>query len=146
LSSVLLAGNGKSYGQQSDIDKVKAAVAAYHAVIGSLDMSKMDPVWAHDAYVMAIQPRDKRISVGWDAVKKGRETLPNVWSELKITQADGPHIHVDGNVAWSVGIANAVGKTKAGDAVNAPTFETDVFEKRGSQWLLVSHTASRVPQ
>jgi ketosteroid isomerase-like protein len=82
---VLLAGNGTSYAQQSDIDSVKAAVAAYHAAIGSLDMSKMDPLWAHDAYVTAIQPRDKTISIGWDAVKKGWETLPNVWSELKIT-------------------------------------------------------------
>ena len=143
---MLLAGNGKSYAQQSDIDSVKAAVAAYHAAIGSLDMSKMDPLWAHDAYVTAIQPRDKGISVGWDAVKKSWETLPNVWSDLKVTQTDGPHIHIDGNVAWSVGIANAAGKTKAGETVSAPTYETDVFEKRGSQWLLVSHTAARVPQ
>jgi len=143
---VLLWGNGKSCAQQADIDSVKAVVAAYHAAIGSLDMSKMDPLWAHDAYVMAIQPSEKSISVGWDAVKKGWETLPNFWSELKVTQADGPHIHVDGNVAWSMGIANAVGKTKAGAAVNAPTFEADVFEKRGSQWLLASHAAWRVPQ
>ena len=28
----------------------------------------------------------------------------------------------------------------------APTFETDVFEKRDGKWLLVSHTASRAPQ
>jgi hypothetical protein len=56
--------------------------------IGPLDMSKMDPLSAHDACVTAIQPRDKSISVGWDAVKKGWETLPNVWSELKITRMD----------------------------------------------------------
>lgn len=67
---VLLAGNGTSYAQQSDIDSVKAAVAAFHAALGTLDVSKMDPLWAHDAYVMVIQPRDKSISVGWDAVKK----------------------------------------------------------------------------
>jgi ketosteroid isomerase-like protein len=106
---VLLGGNGKSYAQQADIDSVKATVEAYHAAIGSLDMSKMDPLWAHDAYVTVIQPRDKGISVGWDAVKKSWETLPNVWSDLKVTQTDGPHIHIDGNVAWSEGIANAAG-------------------------------------
>jgi|SRR5271155_17642 len=142
----LLAGNGKSYAQQSDIDSVKAVVAAYHAALGSLDISKMDPLWAHDAYVTVINPRYKGISVGWDAVKKNWESTLNSWSELKVTQVDGPHIHVDGNVAWSVGIANAAGKTKGGDAISAPTYETDVFEKRGSQWLLVSHAAWRVPQ
>jgi ketosteroid isomerase-like protein len=82
---VLLAGNGNSYAQQSDIDNVKAAVAAYHAAIGSLDMSKMDPLWAHDAYVTVINPRNKGISVGWDAVEKNWESTLNSWSELKVT-------------------------------------------------------------
>jgi hypothetical protein len=44
---VLLAGPGNSYAQQSDSDSIKAAIAAYHAVIEGLDMSKMDPLWAH---------------------------------------------------------------------------------------------------
>jgi hypothetical protein len=35
---VLLAGNGTSYAQQSDIDAIKAAIAAYHAVLGTLDV------------------------------------------------------------------------------------------------------------
>ena len=42
----LLVGNGKSYARQADIDTVKAAVAAYHAALGSLDPSKVDPLWA----------------------------------------------------------------------------------------------------
>ena len=47
LLSVLtrLAGNGKSYTQQADIDSVKAAVAAHHAALGLLDPSKVDPLW-----------------------------------------------------------------------------------------------------
>jgi ketosteroid isomerase-like protein len=88
-----------------------------------------------------VNPQDKSISVGWDAIKKNWETMFSSVSELKVTQADGPHIHVTGDVAWATGIANDTFKTKAGAAVNAPTYETDVFEKRGSQWLLVSHTA-----
>ena len=61
---VLLAGNGKSGAQQSDIDAVKAAIAAYHAALGTLDVAKMDPLWAHDAGVMLVNPPDKSISVG----------------------------------------------------------------------------------
>lgn len=68
------------------------------------------------------------------------------FSELNVTQAEGPHIHVNGNVAWQMGIAKAVGKLKTGAAVDALVAETDVFEKRGEKWLLVSHTASRLPQ
>lgn len=143
---VLLAGNGKSYGQQSDIDAVKAAIAAYHAAIGPLAMSKMDPLWAHDANVMLLNPRDKSVSVGWDAVNKNWEAAGNFWSELNITQTNGPYVQVKGDVAWSTGIVNAVGKSKAGAAISGPTAETDVFEKRGGKWLLVSHTASSRPQ
>jgi ketosteroid isomerase-like protein len=146
ISVVLLAGNGTSYAQQSDIDAVKAAIAAYHAAIGPLAMSKMDPLWAHDANVMLLNPRDKSISVGWDAVNKAWETAGNFWSELNITQTDGPYVQVKGDVAWSTGTVNAVGKSKAGAAINAPTVETDVFERRGGAWLLVSHTASSRPR
>ena len=32
--------------------------------------------------------------------------------ELKVTRAEGPHIAFNGNVAWSTGIVNVVGKLK----------------------------------
>jgi len=143
---VLLAGNGKSGAQQSDIDAVKAAIAAYHAALGTLDVAKMDPLWAHDAAVMLVNPPDKSISVGWDPVKKNWEASFSRETELKVTQAEGPYIQVKGDVAWATGVANAAIKLKTGNAFTAPTVETDVFEKRGGAWLLVSHTASRLPK
>jgi ketosteroid isomerase-like protein len=143
---LLLVGVGGSYAQQSDIEQVKAAIDAYNAAIGSLDIAKMEPLWAHDANVMLINPPDKGISIGWDAVKGNWQAAFDAISEIKVTQAEGPHIVVDGNVAWSDGIANVFRKLKSGAAINAPTFATDVFEKRGGKWLLVCHTALRVPQ
>jgi ketosteroid isomerase-like protein len=140
---VLLAGNGNGYAQVSDI---KAAVEAYHAALGTLDISKMEPLWAHDANVILINPADKSISVGWDAVKKKWESTFSGDSELKVTQADGPYIQVKDDVAWSTGIADAAIKLKTGNALTALTYEMDVFEKRGGRWLLVSHIALRVPQ
>ena len=64
---VLLAGNGKSYAQQSGI---KTAIDAFHTALTSLDVKKMDAVWAHESYVMLINPSDKSIAVGWDAVSE----------------------------------------------------------------------------
>jgi len=132
---------------QSDTDKIKAAIDALHAGLSSLDINKIDALWAHEPYVMAVQPRDKTISVGWDAVHKSFEGATSFWAELKVTQQVAPTIHVNGNVAWAQGIALAGGKSKAGaEVVGAPTFEADVFEKRGDRWLFVSHSAFRVPQ
>src|ERR1035437_1034110 len=143
LGFCLLAGNAVA--QQSDTEKVKAALHAFSVALSSLDIGKMDAVWAHDADAMLVNPSDKSISVGWDAIKKNWETTFNFWSELKVTRTEGP-IHISGNVAWSTGMANVVGKSKAGATVTAPTFEADVFKKRGDRWLLVSHNAWRVPQ
>jgi ketosteroid isomerase-like protein len=95
---VLLSVNGKSYAQESDI---KTAINAYHAGTESLDMSKMERLWAHDATVILINPNDKSISVGWDAVKKEWEAAFVSLAELKDTQADGPYVQVKGDVAWA---------------------------------------------
>jgi len=45
-----------------------------------------------------------------------------------------------------VGIVDSAIKLKSGQAINASTFQTDVFEKQDGKWLLVSHMAWRVPQ
>jgi hypothetical protein len=68
----------------------------------------MEPPWNHDAHVILINPSDKSVSVGWDAVKKDWEKHFNFLSELKVTQADGPHISTKGEVAWATGIAKTV--------------------------------------
>ena len=144
---VLLAGNRPSDAQQSAVDMIKTAHAAFYAALGSLDVAKMAPLWAHDAAVTLVNPRDKSVAVGWDAVKKGWEDTFNLNSQLTVTQKEGPYIQVKGDVAWATGIATALLKLKGSDTViNAPTFETDVYEKLDGKWLLVSHAAWRVPQ
>lgn len=145
-AALSLAGPTVGYTQASDVDAVKTKIASFHSALNSLDLSKMEPLWTHDANVTLINPRDKVISVGWDAVAKNWRNVFNSWSELKVTQSQGPFVRVNGDVAWSAAVANVVGKTRNGDAVNAPTFENDVFEKRGGEWLIVSHSASRVPR
>jgi ketosteroid isomerase-like protein len=88
----------------------------------------MEPLWAHDTNVILINPADKSVSVGWDAAKKAWQAQFNFLSELKVTQADGPHVSIKGDVAWATGIANAVAKSKAGADVGGFFYESDVFE------------------
>jgi len=79
------------------------------------------------------------------STKPGKHRIA-IWSELKATTLEGPHVVVKGDVAWPMTMALAVGKSKTGAAINSPTLETDVFEKTGGKWLLVSHTASSRPR
>lgn len=143
--AVIMAGEA-SRADQSDEDKIKAAIAAYNVAISSLDVSQMDGLWAHEAYVMSIQPRDKAVSVGWDAVRSAWQATFSFWDELKVTSTGEPHIRIDGNVAWSDNVVMVVGRSRSGDRIEVPTFASDVFEKRADAWLLVSHNAWRVPK
>jgi hypothetical protein len=60
LSSIcLLAGNGIGNAQQSDADKVKATIDGFHTAISSLDIRKMDDVWAHEPYAMVVNPETR---------------------------------------------------------------------------------------
>jgi ketosteroid isomerase-like protein len=125
---------------------VKTAVALYHAALSSLDTTKIESLWAHDDSVMHVEPSSKTVTLGWRAVKKNLENFFGGFSELKISQAEGPHIQVKGDIAWSTGVTSAAGKTKAGDPLTLQVIDTQIFERRHDTWLVVSNIALPVPQ
>jgi ketosteroid isomerase-like protein len=145
LATMVFLGAAGHAQQQSDADKVKDALEAFHAALSARDIHKMEELWAHDPDVMYIGPRDKSIAVGWDAVKKKWEATLGFWTELKVTSQDGPHLHVSGAIAWADVIADVVGTPKNGAPVRGPTFESFVLVKRGERWLLASDSTSRIP-
>ena len=85
---VCFAGS-TSYAQgqdnQTDASAVKDSISKVHAAISSLDISKMEPLWFHNVYVILVNPRDKSVSVGWDDVKKNWENAFDFWSRIKVT-------------------------------------------------------------
>ena len=90
-------------------------------------------------------PRDKTPAYGWDAVKKGWETAFAFWSDFKVTRAGEVHVHATPSVAWSSSTADVQGRTKDDKPLSFKVIQTDVFEKWGDRWLLVSHHASPIP-
>jgi len=148
VGMALRASDGTSYAQQrSDSDNVNAAVNAFHAALSNLDIGKMQSVWAQEPYVVLINPRDKAPAIGWDAVKKDwQDGVFGFWAELKLSPRQTPHIHVDQTTAWTTGVVGVEGKNKSGHALSFIIIETQVYEKRGDRWLMVSHHASRVPE
>jgi ketosteroid isomerase-like protein len=71
-------------------------------------------VWAHDGTVIDKEPTAKTITVGWEGTRKNFEDMFAAEAELSIAQAEGPHIQVQGDVAWSADMAKADGKLKTG--------------------------------
>jgi ketosteroid isomerase-like protein len=69
------------------------------------------------------------------------EGLFGTTAELKVR----PHIQVQGDTAWAMGIALAGQKLKTGQVFGIAVFEADVFKKQDGRWLFVSHATSVLP-
>src|SRR5262252_10834962 len=144
----LRAGGGIGYAEQrSDSDNVNAAVNAFHTALSNLDIGKMQDVWAQEPYVVLVNPRDKAPAVGWVAVKKDwQDEVFGFWAELKLSPKQAPQIHINQGTASTTGVVGVAGKNKSGQALSFTIIETQVYEKRGDRWLMVSHHSSRVPE
>ncbi len=131
--------------QPADIEAVKAANQAFYAALSARDAKAMDGLWANKPYVVNIGPRSKTIAIGYtDAVTKWSASLAETFSELSAAMTTMAQVQTDGKLAWVVGTEKASGKSKAGEAFTFETFATNIFEKEGNRWLLVSHRVRSV--
>ena len=110
LAVAVLVGSAKSYA--SDADDVKATIDEFHAAVSALDLAKMDAIWVHDDRVMDKEPLAKVPTLGWEATRKNFEGAFGATAEAKITQGEGPHIQVQGDTAWAMGVAVGNGKVE----------------------------------
>ena len=145
LGLALLSNN--ALGQKAeDVDGVKAASKAFYAALAVLDNGEaMEKVWAHSPYVTYVGPRAKTIIVGWDAQKKYWEDTNKLFSQRNPVLSD-QHIHVNGNLAWEMGQEGGTAKMQDGKEVPPDYIVTNVYEKIGGRWLIVSHHVQPKPQ
>jgi ketosteroid isomerase-like protein len=137
---------GTAIGQQktrptSDVEQVNAASRVFVAAIAARDIQAMDKVWAHKSYAAFIGPLSTSIVVGWDGVRKAWEMRFGQFDRVTILLVES-HVHINGKVAWAVGIEKVELLRKDGKILAFDAFVTNVFENRGGRWLLVSHQAT----
>ena len=132
--------------QQADMEGVKAASKAFYAALAVLDDgAAMGKVWAQTPYVTYVGPRAKSIMVGWDAQKKQWMDNNKLTSQRNVSLSD-QRIHVNGNLAWEMGQESGTVKFKDGKEVKVDYIVTNVYEKLGDRWLMVSHHVQPKPQ
>lgn len=130
--------------EQPEAAGVKAAAEAFYSALSQRDMAKMEEVWATDAPTILINPRDEIASVGWPAAKTNWKNVFAFWSDLEVTPRD-LKVRVFGDVASVASVALVQGRTKDGKPATFKALNTQVFEKHGGKWALVSHHSSRAP-
>ena len=137
---------GHAVGQQkpqaaTDVAHVNAASEIFIAAIAARDIHAMDKVWAHEPYATFIGPLSATVVVGWDGVRKAWEMRFGQFDRVTISLTES-HVHINGNVAWAVGMEKVQLLRKDGKTISFDAFVTNVFENQDGRWLMVSHHAT----
>ena len=120
---------------------VAEANARFYRAFESLDMAEMDQVWSHAGYVRCVHP-GWCLLAGWEAVRQSWEAIFKGSREMRFSISDVA-AHVDGDLAWVTCTENILSHTGDQIAVTA-LLATNVFERRGGDWLMVHHHASHI--
>lgn len=141
--AALLSLGWPSSGRAQEAD-VRAAIDASQAAIHSLNIGDIAKVWSHGADVTLVNPLDKTVAVGWDAVKSRWEAVFTFVSGVDIKQTEGPFVTVTDNIARVVGVVHVTVQFKSQDPKESDYVETDVLQKQDGHWLVVAHTAKPI--
>ena len=144
---VALCSNGALAQSAGDLEAVKAASKAFFSALEVLDDgTAMGKVWANTPYVTFVGPRSKAIIVGWDAQKEYWIENNKRFSTRQTLLLD-QHIHVNGNLAWEMGLETGENTMKDGRTIKSDYLVANVYEKQpNGHWLIVSHHAQPKPQ
>jgi len=131
--------------QTTDVELIRGANRQLAAAIEARDINAMDKMWAHENYVSFIGPLSTTVVVGWDSVRQAWQMRFGQFDRVTISM-DKPHVRINGQAAWAVGMEKVELLRKDGKTISFKTFVTNVFENKRGQWLLVAHQATPVFQ
>jgi len=144
IGLLFLAAIGPARAQSTtEHERIQAAGQSFVAAVVARDINAIDKVWAHESYSSFIGPLSASVVVGWDGVRKAWQMRFGQFDRVTISM-DDPHIHINGKVAWAVGIEKIELLRKDGKTLRFDAFVTNVFENKDGQWLIVAHQATPV--
>jgi ketosteroid isomerase-like protein len=127
----------------ADFDGVRVTSQSFVAAIRARDIDAMDKVWGHETYASFIGPLSTTVVVGWEGVRKAWQMRFGQFDRVTISVTE-PHVHINGEVAWVVGMEKIELLRKDGKTIGFDAFVTNVLEKKDNQWLMVAHQATPV--
>ncbi|MDF2458731.1 MAG: hypothetical protein K0S79_1147 [Nitrospira sp.] len=107
------------------IEEVTKANQRFYEAFESLDIAKMDEVWAHLDYVTCVHP-------GWSL----RSDWPSVRDSWVL-------IFNNTDMAWVICIENITSQ-QSDEPQQARVLATNLFERIGDEWLMIHHHGSAV--
>lgn len=123
------------------IEEVTNANHAFYEAFESLDIARMDRVWAHEEYVTCIHP-GWSLRSGWPQVRDSWVLIFNNTFSMKF-QLSEVQIQVAGDLAWVICVENITSQ-QSDEPQESRVLATNLYERIGNEWLLIHHHGSAV--
>jgi ketosteroid isomerase-like protein len=123
------------------IAEVTQANQAFYEAFESLDIARMDRVWAHQEYVTCIHP-GWTLRSDWPEVRDSWVLIFNNTFSMKFELSE-VMIQVAGDMAWVICVENIVNQ-QSDEPQQAKVLATNLFERIGDEWRLIHHHGSAV--
>lgn len=140
---VSVVGSRSARAQSADEQAVMAANAAFYAALSARDATALAKIYAHEDFVMLVNPSGKLRGPGWSAVEPWTKGIAQYYAQLEVKPSD-VHVHVNGNVAWVVDTERVNAKLTNGEPQNFTLTTTNIYEKIGGSWLMTQHQPTPV--
>jgi len=125
----------------ADTNVIQGLLLAYKHAVAARDLGAMERIWAHKPYVVTVAPGGQTVSIGYDAVIKGYRKNFTPYREITPSIPAIQQLQTDGRMAWAVTTGSVHLRRHDGAVFNYKVIESDVFEKEGNRWYLVSRIA-----
>jgi ketosteroid isomerase-like protein len=123
------------------IEEVTKANQKFYEAFESLDIAKMDEVWAHLDYVTCVHP-GWTLRSDWPAVRDSWVLIFNNTFSMKFALTDSI-VQVAGDMAWVICVENITSQ-QSDEPQQARVLATNLFERIGDEWLMIHHHGSAV--
>jgi len=132
--------------ETTDEARVAAANQKFYEALSAGSIEGISAACAHDADVTALHETSSEVAVGWREVLESWKAVPfESFANLTVVM-HGPVIKVNGAIARVVGLEKVRGTTKQGQDFAFTALGTNIYEKRGEEWLIVHHHASKAAE
>jgi ketosteroid isomerase-like protein len=125
----------------SDVAEVEQANARFYQAFETLDLARMDQVWAHGEHVKCVHP-GWPLLVGWEAVRASWEAIFENTAEMRFTLAD-VRAAAGGDLGWVTCTENIFSEVRGRLTVTS-VLATNVFERGPQGWRMIHHHASHI--
>lgn len=123
------------------IEEVTRANQEFYQAFESLDIARMDRIWAQQEYVTCIHP-GWTLRIGWPAVRDSWVLIFNNTFSMKFDLTE-IQVQVAGDVAWVICTENIT--SLQGDTTQeSRVLATNLYERVGEQWKIIHHHGSPV--